>query len=179
MQRPLFQLVIAAVLAVALAAPASADTRHVHDSNDVGGFLDIQSVRHAHTDSGRLRHKVTTFGEWGSRRLRRDCASLALVFRQYDTPHRAVEIFYRNGLKAQMVDYRHDEPRVVGKVKVWRPNRHSVAVSFPKRLLNLSASTYRWQALTETYKGGCPTNHGDPKIFRDFSPNDTYVRHRL
>lgn len=174
----LFIVVVLLTVSVGV-APASAGTRHIHDSNDVGGFLDIQSVRHGHTDSGRLRHKVTTFGEWGSRRLRRDCASLALVFRQADAPHRAVEVFYRKGLKAQMIDYRDDEPRVVGKVKVWRPDRHSVAVSFPKRMLNLSVSTYRWRAVTETYQRGCPKTPGTPVIYRDFSPNDAYVSHRL
>lgn len=176
-RRALAVLIVA--LVVGMTTPAAADSRRVVDGNDVGGFLDVRSMTHGHGDDGRLRHKVVTHDSWGSRRLQRDCGSLELVFMRPGRSHRAVRVFYDGGLKAEMVDYGGDEPRVIGMVKVRRPNRQTVVVVFKRRMLGADLDTYRWGVVTETYRGGCPSPPGDPQIFRDFAPDDTHLRHRL
>lgn len=172
----------AAALVVAMllgTTPAAADRGRVVDGDDTEGFLDVRSLSHRHGYEGRLRHTVVTHGAWRSRRLKRECGTLELVFKRPGKSHRVVRVFYDGGLKGEMVDHAGDEPRVIGMVNVRRRDDHTVVVTFKRRMLGAGVDTYRWGVVTETYRGGCPTPPGDPQIYNDFAPNDGYLTHRL
>jgi hypothetical protein len=103
---------VAAATAVALvASPAAADVRRVGDADDAKGVLDIKWVSHGHGMQARqLRHRITTFERWGSKKL--DCAAMGIVFKGRD---RYLRLYYEGEVKAEMLDTAND--LVVGYAK--------------------------------------------------------------
>ncbi len=166
---------MAAATALALvASPVAADVRRVDDADDAKGFLDIKRVAHRHGTGERLRHRITTFESWSDEDIQ--CAAMGVSFPKR---HRYIRVFFDETLQAEMIDTAPVPTKVVGRVRVVRPNGRSIVVVFPKRLLGQSVSQYRWSALTETYGGACPPFEGDPPQFRDLAPNSGTILHSL
>jgi hypothetical protein len=120
--------------------------------------LDIASIGHGHDARGRLVHRVTMQESWRLRALRPRRGELALLFDLdgkivdgHPEFERAVVIWAGGGrLHAEM---RTPRNRVLGRVKVWRPNNRTVKVAFRKALLRRGLAEYHWFARTLVYRG--------------------------
>lgn len=145
---------------LALASGALADTRSVRDGVDERAApLDIRSIGHGHDARRRLVHRVTMREPWRLRALRPGRGELALLF-DLDGKivdghglefERALVVWAGGGrLHAEM---RTPRNRVLGRVKVWRPNNRTVKVAFRKALLRRGLVEYHWFARTLVYRG--------------------------
>lgn len=156
--------------ALLMGTAAVADERMVRDPEDVGGKLDIKKVWHDHSDSGRLRHGLTTFESWRARRLR--CrGNLHFVFAAQD---RDVRVTFRDGsLRAEIIDTQSGN--VIGETRVRRPDSRSVVISLGKGFFGADASAYRWSVHSE-WLSACPGDGGDPHSHLDRAPNKGSIR---
>lgn len=157
---------VVALLAGVMAAPttslpAHADAVRIQDPDDSPGRLDIAAVRHGHhlTPSGRrlIEHRVRTYEAWGRRTLEPFNSYIRIALRHRPTDQNwMIWISYHEGkLTAQV--YEGFEPRweQVAELPVRRPNRRTVVVRFPRRLLN-GVSRYDWVARTSYESSSCP-----------------------
>ncbi len=153
----------AAVVAAALSfAPgALADRRSVADEVDERAApLDIASIGHGHDARGRLVHRVAIRQPWRLRALRPGRGELALLFDVdgrlvggHPRFERALVIETRSGRLHAEMRGRRNHQRVLGRVKVWRPDNRTVKVAFPKALLRRGLAEYHWFARTLVYEG--------------------------
>lgn len=144
------RLAIGAILALLVTTTSAlGDTTRLRDPNDTDGNLDIKFVVQGHrsdTSGPRMiRHRLTMYERWGKRALTRQNNFINLFF---DTDkdngfERRLNMDVRDGeLRAKMQTWRGLEE--VGFAKIWRPNRRSVAVAFPKRWLGAGVRSYQW-----------------------------------
>jgi hypothetical protein len=169
--------VVATVLGVVLGTSASADQVGRRDPKEFPTLFNISSVSHGHghpRDDARawVQHKIRMYKPWRSRRLRR-YGDLSLTFPSRD---RRIDIFYRRGLRARMTKR---SGRLVGHPTVWRPDRRTVAVSFPSHWLGSNEQRYNWHALA-VFAPPCDDNANPacPAVL-DLAPNRGNMRHRL
>lgn len=83
---------------------------------------------------------------------------------------------------------RGKEPSIttIGRVRVWRPDRHSVTIAFPRRYLGRNLTSYHWGATTSYEDERSARCAGDPDA-DNIAPEppvcpdrlDKYVVHRL
>lgn len=164
-------LVAVATLAVLVAnGPVSADRTRVTDRNDVPTPLDIVWVKHQHDrlEGGRhrIRHTISMHEPWSGRRLfPRSCWNIAI---DIDNPGRRIEFYWEGRVKSRLDDR---------ELKTWRPDRRSVAVRVPPRLLTRGDGAYRWRAVTLATEGG--TCEGGEEGFVDLAPGERWIRHDL
>lgn len=146
-KKPPFAVTVALLVALLVPALANATSQTVRDGNDVPGPLDIQQVKISHIGKS-IRHTITTFGRWKT----------ALI--GPSTPHflefgfdlsgtakfeRFVALVERNGRVRGI--YFTPRGRVLDIFPASRPNKRSVSVLVPRRLLD-DAGGYRWGAFT-------------------------------
>lgn len=144
--RPAVALTLTMLL---IAAPAAADTTRHRDRNDTDGKLDVRLVVQGHrrgsSGTPMLRHRLTMFERWGKRALSQQNNFINLFFNTDDDRgfERRLNIDVRNGrLRAKMQTWRGLDR--VGFARIWRPNRRSVTVAFPKRWLGSGVRSYEW-----------------------------------
>lgn len=136
------------VLALMLPSPAHADTSWHMDGDDTHGVLDLKRLVQGHRSDpdGRLvRHRIIMFTRWGRADLRHQRNFINIFFSLDDDmrPERRLTIDVENGrLKAQMD--RFPSGRRVGTAKVWRADKRSVSVAFPRSFL-ADVGSYRWR----------------------------------
>ncbi len=183
----------AGLLGIASGTPAVADRTVVADGAATPGPLDIKSVWHAHGPKLRLVHGIRTYKPWRSRILRFEKNWLALTFDSadgYPRGNRFLWIKYsrRRDLTATM--YRpgeHPNEKFIGEARVWRPNRRTVKVSFPRRFLRRRQIDRYWWSAMSSYED--PNSESCPETPRldfpfgscsDNVPNgERSIRHHL
>lgn len=178
-------LSLAAVICVSASA-ALADRRVVRDGDDARGRLDVKVAVAGHKSTGKsghdlVRHRLTTFAPWGRKVLGDASTDVQFLF-DTDDDHAAdvqVTVDLRRGrLVALETDL--DSGTSVGRARVWRPNRRSVAIALPKR--NLGGGDYRWYAATAFHRDGskaCGTSGDAVAICGDRVPNKGFVHHEI
>ena len=139
---PVIALLVGAAL---LSSPARADVAVIEDGEEWNGPFNIAAAGHGHgrvrrDGTSRLQHRITTYRRWRPRDLATK-GSLEIDFPSVD---RRLVIDYDHGLKAKLFDTRRD--RLVGRPKVWRPDRRTAVVSLPRRWLGRGVERYRWYA---------------------------------
>lgn len=163
--------VASVVVLLSVFSTAHADRSVRRDANDVRSFLDIASVKHQHDrmEDGRrrIRHTITMHEAWSSRWLfRSGCGHLSIYI---DDPGRYISFYRRQGeLRARLGRRR---------LPVWRPDRRSIAVRIPPRLIAGDDATYRWRAASLATRE--PSCEGGSTGWVDYSPNDRWIRHDL
>ena len=160
-------LLLSLVIVALLIAPAGATRTRGIDRDDSPGRLDIRSAAHGHHD-GELVLRTSTYERWRGSDLRGYNRWNVFFVSTNDGPNdpegfeRYIWVDYRRG-KLRAVVLRssggmHAQPDdVVGKATVRRPNKRSVVVHFPTRLLGEDITNFRWFAETswESRRGPC------------------------
>ena len=169
-------MMAATVLALA-AAMAGADQVGRRDKKEFSTLFNISFVSHGHghprhKEAAWLQHKVRMYKPWRSKRLRR-YGDVGFIFPSRD---RRIEILYKRGLRARMTK---NSGQILGRPKVWRPDRRTVAVSFPRDWLGRHLQHYNWRAVA-TFTPPCDdvVNPACPALF-DKAPNKGNLRHDL
>jgi hypothetical protein len=146
-------LIIAVGVAVlTLAGTSSADTTRLSDPNDTRGKLDVKYAVQGHRLISKvrmIRHRLTMRGRWNRRALKPRNNFINLFFDTDDDKgfERRLNIDFRGTiLRAKMQTWR--SLKKVGIAKLWRPNRKSITVAFPKGWLGKDVDDYQWTAHT-------------------------------
>jgi hypothetical protein len=164
------------IVALIPVANAQADTRRISDGNDVSGRLDIRWASHAHAGA-RLVHKISTFGTWGPRLVRRSGTNLFSLDISTDgdrRPERIVLIYSRSGrMIADVFRFSGGNLTPIGSASASRPNARTVRVSIPRSRLG-DPSRYRWSAHSQYKKAGACSN-----FCVDSAPNTGRVLHEI
>jgi hypothetical protein len=158
-----------------LGTTASADQIGQRDPNEFATLFNISFISHGHghprdKQVAWLQHKIRMYKPWRSKRLRR-YGDLSLTFPSRD---RRIDVVYKGGLRARMTG---DSGQVVGRPRVWRPDRRTVAVSFPHRWLGANVQHYNWRAVA-VFAPPCDdvVDPACPAVI-DVAPNEGSVRH--
>ena len=176
---PMFSLL--AVLAVTAwfflsASVAQADRRQISDGNDVSGRLDIRSASHGHAGA-RLVHRISTFGTWGNRLVRRSGTNLFSLDISTDgdrRPERVVLIYSRNGrIIADVFRFSGGNLTLIGSASASRPNARTVRVSIRRSRLG-NPGRYRWNVYSQYKNAGACSN-----FCVDRAPNRGRVLHDI
>jgi hypothetical protein len=176
---PMFSLL--AVVAVTAwfflsASVAQADTRRISDGNDVSGRLDIRRASHGHADA-RLVHKISTFGTWGNRLVRRSGTNAFALDISTDgdsRPERIVLIYSRSGrMIADVFRFSGGNLTLIGSASASRPNARTVRVSIRRSRLG-DPGRYRWRAHSQFKRAGACSN-----FCLDSAPNRGRVLHDI
>lgn len=194
--RTLSAALLAVALTAALVAPAAADVTTVLDGDDSPGRLDIAAAQAGHyTTAGGarwLRHRVVTYERWSNAVLdhSEENRRVSFFFKRGPGIDDFYQVWVRAGADGQLVGKmrRGQEPHIttIGWVRVWRPDRHSVTIAFPKRYLGRNLTSYRWSVGTSYEDESSSRCAGDPD--EDFvvpepavCPDDLgrWVAHRL
>lgn len=141
---------------VLFVGPVAADMKTFRDPDDTLGRLDAKVLSHHHArQGGVLIHRLGTYHNWRSRRLRGDGNHINLWFstdKEDRYAERRVVIDFEDGqLRARIQSYQErSDGASVGpprRIQVGRPNRHSVSVLFKKALVG-KHGRYGWSAST-------------------------------
>ena len=129
--------------------------------------MDIETAAHTHRN-GRLVHRVRLHERWRAGALRGYNRWIVFWISTNDDPRdpegfeRHIWIDHKDGrLRAVMLrpsgGLHATLDERMARVSVWRPNRHTVFVRFPERLLGRGVANYRWYAQTswKTGRGPC------------------------
>jgi hypothetical protein len=172
--------VLAAVLATgALVQPgvATASTHTVLDPEDTGGKLDLVSSSHGH-HGPLLEHTLVMRDVWASKLL---APATATVVLKVGDRYRTINLDFRDGmLFAEICTTTRDGGTFSScskEVTLSRPDRSSVRITLPERLVARDVRAYKWQARTvlNQGEGGCTL-----LVCTDRLPDDGgWVRHRL
>jgi hypothetical protein len=143
-------------LVVLSTAMALANTKTIQDAQgDQTDSLDIKNASHGHTDTGKLVHKVVTYGNFGERRAGTISISI----------HTA-----NNDYLVSTFGIWDDNAQTYRDVTVKRPSDNSIKFIFGEGKIG-SPSSYRW--LVTTVPGyPCP-------LCPDYAPDEGYVTHPL
>lgn len=156
MRRAGFALLTATLLCAAFVPAARADRARLRDGNDARGPLDIARISHGHRGN-RLVHTIRLRGPWPAKKLRhRGFAHVYFELRGHpgNPPERTVQIVYERGeLVARMYNSLGDPPRHVRRVALRRPDRRTVRVLFPAKLLRRGLQRYKWNTVTFVESG--------------------------
>ena len=142
---------------VLFVGPVAAEMKAVRDPDDTSGRLDVKVLSHRHArQGGVLIHRLGTYHNWRSRRLRGDGNHIDLWFstdREDRYAEKRVVIDFKSGeLRAWIQSYEEiSDGAAVGplrRIQVRRPNRHSVAVLFKRQALVGKHGKYGWSAST-------------------------------
>ena len=165
--------------------PATADRIARGDGDDFWHRLDIRRVvnDHAAGDSW-VRHTLFTHASWQPRVLRKNGWRIHFNFsidKNHGDVERRITIQRRDGrLRATFFAGAHGTKRVPARIRVRRPDRKSIRISFAADILRQDIRRYRWWA--SVAPGGGDGGHcsDDPsKPCTDYAPDDGSIRHRL
>jgi hypothetical protein len=166
----------ASIVALMAVSNAQADTRRISDGNDVSGRLDIRRASHGHSGA-RLVHKISTFGTWGARLVRRSGTNLFSLEISTDGdrhPERVVLIYSRNGrMIADVFRFSGGNLTLIGPASASRPNARTVRVSIRRSRLG-DPGRYRWSAHSQYKNAGACSN-----FCVDSAPNTGRVLHDI
>jgi murein DD-endopeptidase MepM/ murein hydrolase activator NlpD len=140
----------AAVVALALAGPAAADTRTGSDPDDTPGPLDIRFAGHGHDGPDVITATITTWRPFGLSALKGP-NGFAVAFYRRGYPFRWVYVSGRGARLRAVVET--DGGGMIGPVTVSRPTRRSLVVRMPERLLADPVS-YGWVAFSAFRSAG-------------------------
>lgn len=190
-RRPIV-VVLASILSVFIvgAAPLRADTKRWFDGDDARGPLDIAAISHGHRmgpKGGRqLVHTIRFHRAWPVRKLKhRGFAHVQLDRRGHrDGPQeREVWIVYRRGhLIATMYNTLGDPPKKLARVQLWRPDRRTVKIAFPKKLIKRRGlERYKWSVIAFVESGHelCPKRDACSDLAPNPANGRRFVRHVL
>ena len=174
MRRPSLALAVGLCVALAM-SPVTADEKRVSDPKDLGYNLDVKWVSHDHGDRHRMvRHGIGSYGRWRDRGLRGYTMRLELNTNKTNAFERSVRIDYRDGrLRAAMYKGKFMDVKVPGRVRMWRPTRRTIWVSFDADMLRDGIKRYRW-SISLYQNGECPGS-----CDFDGAPDNGWIRHRL
>lgn len=168
-------MIVATLVGLSLGTMAIADQVGQRDPKEFPTVLNISFISHGHghprdKQVAWLQQRIRMYKAWRSKRLRR-YGDLSLTFPSRD---RSIEVFYHRGLRARMTK---DSGRIVGRPKVWRPDRRTVAVSFPHRWLGANVQHYNWRAVA-VFAPPCEdvVDPACPAVI-DVAPNEGNLRH--
>lgn len=182
--------VLPGLTSLTIMSPAAADHVSVADADDSLGRLDVKTAHHGHhtTVTGRrlLKHRITTYETWRNVALSRDNTYVTFYLHPSDGKMlRWVRVHAKDDgtLIATMLKGPEPNTDVIGPVRVWRHNRRSLTIAFPKRHLGKGVDSYRWDVLTSWQVSGSDSC-GEPTEF--VAPAEptcpdrtTRVRHNL
>lgn len=163
-----------ALLVSTVAVPASAGYRRIGDADDMKGPIDVRWAAHGHAPGGVLRHGVGTYGTWRGRALREYGLRIDFDIDKDRKVERQLRVDYLKGrLRAAIYGGRFFDRRASGRVRVRRPNRRSLWVSFAADTLEEGLRRYRWRVLVYA-RGVCPGS-----CPADAAPPRGWIRHPL
>ena len=138
--------------------PVAANMRTVKDPDDTSGRLDVKVLSHRHArQGGVLIHRLGTHHNWRDSRLRGPRNYIYIWFstdKEDRYAEKRIVIDFRDGeLRAWIESYQEfSDGAGVGparRIRVRRPNRHSVSVLFSKKaLVGERGGKYGWSAST-------------------------------
>jgi hypothetical protein len=144
-------LAAAVALALAVAGIAVADTQTVNDPKDASpSRIDIKTAVAAHSGS-KLVHTINTFGKFESKLLKNTGPAKYMclyLWRSGTTPlpgaqdFQVCASFQGNKLKGSI--YSIDDRKLVGSVRVSRPNKRALRFAFAGSIIG--ADEYYWLA---------------------------------
>jgi hypothetical protein len=169
-------VVAAFIVALVAVGNAQADTKRISDGNDVSGRLDLRSASHGHSGN-RLVHRISTFGTWGARLVRRSGTNLFSLNISTDgdrRPERIVLIYSRNGhMIADVFRFSGGSLTLIGSASASRPNARSVRVVIPRSRLG-NPGRYRWSAHSQFKNSGACSG-----FCVDSAPNSGRILHNI
>lgn len=142
-------------------------------------YIDFERVTFGHARrAGVLRHGIVTRERWKTKDM--GGRHGVTIYLELDVDgdraaERMVRMRRKDGeLTARMFRGKHLRKRIGGDLRVWRPNRRSIKVRFPLRLLGEDLDRYRWSAgwynRDVACAGSCHT---------DYAPHRGWFEHRL
>lgn len=143
-------------------------------------YMDFRRATQGHGAKPRqLRHGVHTYKRWKTKVLGGRRGTTIVIYFDVNgknRPERQVKIRRKDGkLWAAMFRGRpYFRRRIPGRVLVWRPDRRSIKVGFPARLLRDDIDRYRWRIEWWARNTVCPGSCHD-----DWAPNRGWYEHRL
>lgn len=177
---------IAFLAATTVAAPGRADTRVFHDANDTRSQLDFATVEqhhYRHPESGqRMLAYTITFHDgwrvsrWGTARIEFDIST---------DEDRAMERQIYIDAPAGNLVAEVRSPRsgfVHGYAKVTHPDKRTLYVQFPRKLLGRGVAGYRWSLFSAFHASGydgCDSNQDAIPVCTDRLPDTGSRRHTL
>lgn len=142
-------------------------------------YIDFRRVTFGHGRRPALvRHGIRTMKRWKTKDLGGPHG--VTFFFHLDTDgdrgvERALRVRRKNGhLWGGMFRGKHLRRHVRGRVEVWRPDRRSLEVRFPVRMLGDDVERYRWQVSWAQRQIGCPGS-----CHSDHAPGRGWYEHRL
>lgn len=179
---------LAIALVLCLPAPAGAngggsrdpDEQPFCESGDCPDtdYMDFRRASFGHADGRRLQHGIATRERWKTKELGgRHGVTIYFDFSTDDDARieRLLRVRRWNGeLRGRMFRGKYHRKRVPGAIRVWRPDRRSVKVRFPARLLGDGVEQYGWRVHWSNRRVACAGS-----CHTDFAPNRGWYEHRL
>ena len=179
---------VAALLA--LPAPAAADGGRFRDPDEKPfcespdpcpdtDYIDFDRVSYGHgRTAGLLRHGVHTRERFKTKDMGgRHGVTIYFLFETDgdERGERMLRVRRKDGkLSGRMFRGKYFFKKVGGRVRVWRPDRRSLKVRFPLRLLGDDLERYRWSASWYNRRIACPGS-----CHSDYAPHNGWFTHRL
>jgi hypothetical protein len=177
---------VGVLLALAMSSSALADSVTVKDNwNTRSNLFDIEETSASH-EGDALKHSVSTYHPWRTRDLRstrrRPRAICIYIWRighstagkqDYEVCAR-----YRHNKLSAYAWKARPKRRIVGSVKVARPDLNTITFIFTKGLIE-SERLYRWQTVTGFTGKGCPRDPPFQFGCDDSAPTRRVMTHDL
>lgn len=142
-------------------------------------YIDFDKVTYGHGPTERvLRHGVHTRKGWKTKDM--GGAHGVTIYFVFDTDgdpegERTLRMRRKDGeLRGRMFRGKHLSKKVGGRLHVWRPDRRSIKVRFPVRLLGEDVDSYRWRAGWYQRGVACPGS-----CHTDSAPHNGWFEHNL
>lgn len=178
---PLASAGLILLLAGGALSPAWADRVSRIDADDIRHRLDIRRIVHTHGDDpDRVRHKMVSYETWRARTLRKNGWRVSFFFsidkNRHDAERRIV-VRRRDGkLHAAFFAGPHATKRRDADIRVRRPDRRTVVISFEADILRAGLASYRWWAGVHEASRHAQIPEAPPRA--DFAPRSS-IRHAL
>lgn len=142
-------------------------------------YIDFDRVTFGHGRTHReLRHGLHTRERWKTRDMGgRHGVTIYFDFDTNDnrSPDRRLRVRRKHGeLLAQMYRGKYFRKKLGGPLRVWRPDRRSIKIRFPVRLLGKGLEDYGWQAGWYNRRLNCPGS-----CHSDYAPRRGWFEHTL
>lgn len=142
-------------------------------------YIDFRRATYGHgRKAGVVRHGLHTREPWKTKDMGGPHGVTIYLELDVDgdrAAERMVRMRRKDGeLWARMFRGKHHRKRIGGGLRVWRPNRRSIKVRFPLRLLGDDLDRYRWRAGWYNRELGCAGS-----CHSDYAPHRGWFEHRL
>ncbi|MEA2461012.1 MAG: hypothetical protein QOH90_1189 [Actinomycetota bacterium] len=146
-------MTVALAATIVIAGLALADSKTINDGNDSSTGADMKTASHGHTNSGKLKHKITTYNAYDAKHT--PCLQIDAGGSIYRICQKTLTNLTSG--ESSTITYRH-------------PTSKSTVYIFSKGAIG-SPGKYKWQA--QTFGTGC----GEAPC--DSVPNTGFVTHTL